>query len=397
MKLSDFKEEVYKCSGCGLCQSVCPVYKILKTECAVSRGKFKLLNAIINKNMNYSKKTLDIMELCLHCQACTEFCPSGIDAQKIIETAQHDMLQFGIFNLPKFIILQLLENRFYMGILKFFLDMVRKTGFIEFLAIFNFTKIKLLSEFFKVKVKSLEVTSNIKKTKKVLYFKGCINNYINPSCENAVKTVLDKTEIEITEADFKCCGLPYKSSGDFESFKKNAEYNLDLIPDDVDYLLFDCASCISSFKSYPDFLDEKYKEKALIIAKKIISIYDLLDKINYEPKANWKKYTLTIHYPCHTRNTKDKKIMAKLVKKIPNSKFVECENSDSCCGAAGSFIFSNPKISQAISTQKAENIIKSKADIVLTSCPACVLGLKQGLINKKSKIQVMNIIEFLAK
>ena len=73
-------------------------------------------------------------------------------------------------------------------------------------------------------------------------------------------------------------------------------------------------------------MDEKYKEKALIIAKKIISIYDLLDKINYEPKANWKKYNITIHYPCHTRNTKDKKIMTKLVKKIPNSKFVVHED-----------------------------------------------------------------------
>ena len=36
--------------GCGLCQSVCPVFKATQNECAVSRGKFNILNGIIKKS-----------------------------------------------------------------------------------------------------------------------------------------------------------------------------------------------------------------------------------------------------------------------------------------------------------------------------------------------------------
>jgi len=397
MKLKNYKEEVYKCSGCGLCQSVCPVYKILKTECAVSRGKFKLLNAIINKNFNYSKKTSKFMDLCLHCQACTEFCPSGIDAQKIIETAQYDMLEQGIFSYPKFAMIQILSNKFYMIIVKYIIEILRKTHIIEYLDIFKNKELSLLKEALTVKVEPLTSPSETKKKYKALYFKGCINNYINPSCENAVRKILDNTQIEIVEADFECCGLPLKSSGNFNEFKNIIKKNLALIDENVDYILFDCASCLSTFFEYENFIDKNDKKKFNKIKKKFISIYELLEKIEYEIEGPSEKQTVTFHYPCHTRNSKEQDIIKNILNKIPNTEYVESKESNSCCGAAGSYIVTNNKISKAISINKAENIINTNSNIVLTTCPVCVLGLKQGLLEKKSDIQVQQLIEFLAQ
>ena len=43
-KLSDYKEQINKCSKCGKCQEVCPIYKLTGNDCAVSRGKFVMLN-----------------------------------------------------------------------------------------------------------------------------------------------------------------------------------------------------------------------------------------------------------------------------------------------------------------------------------------------------------------
>jgi len=397
MKLNDYKEEVYKCSGCGMCQSVCPVYKVLKTECAVSRGKFKLLNAIINQDLKFSKKTLGIMDLCLHCQACTEFCPSDIDAQKIIETAQNDMRECGISHPVKLLTIRVLSSKFLMRILKVSLNVLRKTKLLEVLSILKCKKIELLKEFLQIKVQPIIQKSETEKKYKALYFKGCINNYINPSCENAVKKVLDKTEIEIVDADFECCGLPAKSAGDFESFKKLAIKNISLIDENVDYILFDCSSCLSTFYQYEQFLDGEFKEKFDKIKSKFVSIYQLLDKINYEYEADWKEYSVTFHYPCHTRGAQEKESITKIVKNLPNTKFVELNEANSCCGAAGSFILTNSKISEKISENKAENIVGTQADIVLTTCPSCVLGLKQGLLRKKSNMKVQQLIEFIAQ
>ena len=398
MKLDEFKEDIYKCSGCGLCQSVCPVYKILKKESAVSRGKFKLLNAIVNKDIKFSKKTLEFMDMCLHCQACSEFCPSGIDAQKIIETAQYDMLGCGIFNFPKIAVAQIFSRKIYLNLIKFFIRVLRITKVLDILCCFNFKKIKLLQAFLKINIPKIRQKSDKTKTIRALYFKGCINNYINPSVQNAVEKVLDKTEVEVIEAPFYCCGLPMKSAGDFESFIEVAKKNIDAISDiEFDYLIFDCASCKSTFLSYVQFLQDEYKEKAQNIVLKAIGIYELLKIIDYKPSKKLSKINVTCHYPCHTRFSNDKKIMAGLIKKIPNVEFVQMQDADSCCGAAGSFMFAQSSLSKQISAKKAENIIETDAQVVLTACPACFLGLKQGLLEKNNNTQVMQLVEFLAQ
>ena len=392
MKLNDFKEEIYKCSGCGQCQSVCPVYLAIKKECAVSRGKFKLLNAILNNDAKYSKKVLEFMDLCLHCNKCSAFCPSGINAQKIVETAQADMMSCGIFNTKKIFIARILSNKFLMKIGKFFINIIRNFRLLEAINLFNCPNNKLARYFLKIKSKPQKQTADKSKTVKALFFKGCINNYINPSSANAVKNILAKTNVEVIEADFNCCGLPLKSAGDFENFKKVARENLKTALEiDFDYLIFDCTSCKNTFLSYADFFENEEKEKFLSLNDKIVSIYELLDIIQFKPKANQEK--ITFHYPCHI-DQKEKNAIKNILK---NLNFVECENADTCCGAAGNFIFTNNKISKEISAKKAQDIINSEAQAVVTTCPSCILGLKQGLISEKSDIEVLSLIEFLDK
>ena len=45
--------------------------------------------------------------------------------------------------------------------------------------------------------------------------------------------------------------------------------------------------------------------------------------------------------------------------------------------------------------KKAKNIINTDADYVITTCPACILGLKKALKKAKSKTKVVSLLEFL--
>ena len=76
------------------------------------------------------------------------------------------------------------------------------------------------------------------------------------------------------------------------------------------------------------------------------------------------------------------------------------EEFDKCCGFSGEFAIKNPTLSAEISKKKAKNALNTKADYILTSCPACKLGLVQGLIELKSEnkefITVLNVVEFIA-
>ena len=73
-----------------------------------------------------------------------------------------------------------------------------------------------------------------------------------------------------------------------------------------------------------------------------------------------------------------------------------CDRNDGFCGFAGSFGIKNRKFSKQLSQIKAKNIAKTNADYVITTCPACILGLKQGLFLENNKTKVISLLEFLS-
>ena len=89
-----------------------------------------------------------------------------------------------------------------------------------------------------------------------------------------------------------------------------------------------------------------------------------------------------------------------IFQKCENIEYIEMEGYDDCCGFAGEFAIKNPKISKEISKKKITNALKTEADYIITTCPACVMGLTQGLITNKiftkKSPKILNLMEFLA-
>ena len=87
-QLIEFKEEIHKCSKCGLCQAECPIYKVTGNDCTVSRGLFMMLYGVLKGELKMSKVINQYLELCLKCGACAKSCPSGVSAVDIIVAAK---------------------------------------------------------------------------------------------------------------------------------------------------------------------------------------------------------------------------------------------------------------------------------------------------------------------
>ncbi|MFH1501235.1 MAG: 4Fe-4S dicluster domain-containing protein [archaeon] len=66
----EIKEIVSKCSRCGMCKAICPVFKIIREESVGPRGK-----AILLDNKVYDK----ILYECTLCKGCEEFCAQNIE------------------------------------------------------------------------------------------------------------------------------------------------------------------------------------------------------------------------------------------------------------------------------------------------------------------------------
>lgn len=357
-QLKDFEKELNKCSKCGLCQSACPLFKLTPNECTVSKGKFIMLHGVTKGDLKLSKNINKYLDMCLKCEKCNKFCPSGIDVCRILNTAKHEYMKTTLLSK----IINFLESKFIF------------TSFIKM-----FSKITRPFRPAKKDLKTPKTT--------VVYFKGCVNR-LCPRTDTYLDKILKNTDIKIIEPDFDCCGLPFLSEGNLERFEQAAKHNLELLNIDYDYIVTDCASCESTLLSYPSYIENSY-----IDTGKSINWGDLIAVKGIKFKFN-KPVKVTFHKPCHLKNDA---FLKQILKNCENVEYTEMEGYDDCCGFAGSFSIKNINLSKQISKNKAENIKQTNADYVITTCPGCLLGLNYGLFltnNKNTK--AISLLEFLA-
>lgn len=403
--LSDYKDEVHKCSKCGLCQSVCPVYKVTGNDCSVSRGKFIMLNGILKGDLKLNKNINKYIDMCLKCNACKNFCPSDIDARKIFTAVKSQYFNSVWYSKPVKIFQSRLVFNLFMNLVQiatylyrfFKVDKIIGNSYARSILQKSMIgkKIILANQFVggvDIQPSRLSLTPH-PEVLKVVYFQGCVNEYVNPRVKNAVENVLAKMGVNVIPVNFNCCGVPFLSSGNIEQFKKQAEYNLSQIPDGFDFFLTDCASCQGAFKDYENYIDdERLLEKLRKINEKSVNVVDFVIK-NAQYFQFTKKTTFTFHKPCHLESMK---FLPEFLSKAKNVEYREMKDWDVCCGLSGEFAMKNPQISAEISSKKANNALCTDADYIVTSCPACVLGINQGLIENNAQAEVLNFIEFVS-
>lgn len=368
-KLEDYSDEINKCSKCGLCQSVCPVYKITGNDCAVSRGKFIMLDGVLKGDLKLNKNINKYLDLCLKCNKCRDFCPSAIEVCDIFACAKGEYFKKSFTSK----IISFLQSKFVFNSFINLFRTVRKAG--------------MLRHFVSRNDRTFIHSASDKKFK-LLYFKGCVND-VFPKVENTLKKVLSNFDVEIIEKDFDCCGLPFLSSGNIDRFIDAAVHNSELLNDEYDYLLTDCASCAFTLGEYSKYIDNVKLPKQINIGEFIA---------NQNKKFIFDKpVKVTFHKPCHLE---DDSFIKVLFEKCENVEYIEMNDYTDCCGFAGEFALKNNKISREISKKKIQNALDTNADYIITTCPACVMGLTQGLIANNILLKtpkVLNIIEFLAK
>ncbi|MBM3234453.1 (Fe-S)-binding protein [Candidatus Pacearchaeota archaeon] len=82
----EVEEIVSKCIKCGMCKSLCPVFKIMREETLSPRGK-----AIILDKKVYDK----IIYECSLCKACEEKCPLNLKLCDALKKARKVLVESG--------------------------------------------------------------------------------------------------------------------------------------------------------------------------------------------------------------------------------------------------------------------------------------------------------------
>ncbi len=390
------KELLEKCVRCGSCRQVCPVFNVTKEEPSVARGKIFLADMINRGVVELDREAAEFFNLCTTCLRCAEICPVMVDYERIIIPARAQAVKK--FGLPpeKKLAVELFSNQ----------KLLNATTLLSSVTRFLFKRSKspqnrLLP--FKVprlgkvllpepKTKPFNKGQWFKAEKekaRITFFTGCMfNNFYTETAENVVK-VLNKLGYSVyVPKEQVCCGAPAFFSGDLETFKKLKNKNENILKGaGTNFVMTACATCGHILKS-------EYTVKA-------VEFIEILFE-NLEEIGKWKfpeRRRATWHHPCHiVRGQKiPRNYPIDVLKVLGNVEFVELEEADNCCGMGGSFKLSHPEISREIQLKKAKNIEKTKADLLITECPGCVMNIAEGLERVESNTAALHIADLLAQ
>jgi glycolate oxidase iron-sulfur subunit len=229
---------------------------------------------------------------------------------------------------------------------------------------------------------------------------GCIANISFARLNEATVRVLQKNGCDVTvPGDQTCCGALHVHSGLREDARALARRNIDaILPGNFDAILTNAAGCGSTLKEYHELLehDTAYAERAARFVSLMRDVNEFLASIDLNPAMKPVSATVTYQDSCHLlHGQKVKAAPRKLVRSVPGVTFRELPYSEICCGSAGIYNVVHPEMAQPVLAQKMDFVNKTKAEILVTANPGCLLQLRAGVAQHGHGQRVMHVVELL--
>lgn len=418
---SELIRDCSSCVKCGTCQFVCPVYAVRPEESMTPRGKMALVEAVSQGYIDGTARYKEYLETCLLCGACEEACPNNVETVSVMFRGRE--------NIPgkvRFRTIKGLVSKYLLGAVNLFRYVLKAGRTIQY---FLFRKIPAYSGMrrrFPMPVITSDRTLPTLARKfftdenkgqvakgdgpRVGMFTGCAANYFYTDVSEAMVGILRHLGATvIVPEDQVCCGLPALAGGAHSTVEGLAMRNLEAFERyDLDYIVTGCASCGSNMThNYADILeragaDEEMSRRFLSKFRDInvfLSDFDIMSRLRKIGDADLEPVKATYHHPCHLgrlQGVKEEPI--ELIQAMPGVEYVPMEEADRCCGLGGSFGVEHYDLSKEINDRKVRNIVQSGTDVIVTSCPGCIMHIRDGLNrNGYESIEVIHIMVLMER
>src|SRR4051812_22412839 len=411
------QEDLDKCVHCGLCLNACPTYRDLGLEMDSPRGRVYQMNAVA-AGAPITPAYIQHMELCLACRGCETACPSGVPYGRMIEAARSQievarsrkrsfaqrLKELAFRAIQSRTALQIAGAALYLYQASGLQWLVRATGILK-----PFGRLSSLEAL----TPPAEVPfffSNIGKTfaargerrYRVAFLAGCIANISFARLNEATVRVLQANGCDVViPAEQNCCGALHLHAGLKHQAESLARNNINAVdPSEFDAILTNTAGCGSTLKEYHQILqhDPAYADKAARFTAKMKDINEFLASIELNPAMGPVNGVVTYQDSCHlAHGQKIKAAPRKLLKSVPGLKLQEMPMSDLCCGSAGVYNVVQNEMAMRILERKMASIDITKASIIVTANPGCMIQLMAGSRIYGQHQEVAHVVQILDK
>ncbi len=349
-----FRDQVLRCSSCGFCRAVCPVFGLTKRPAFNARGKMLILKEVMDGNVELGDELVETLFQCTTCASCADQCPSGVNPPEIIKQVRKDMVHRGTCH-PAF-------------------DGMNR----------------VLEEYSNIYGEDEPEDFERERNKKAefVFFIGCVGSYREDEATLATLDILDHLKVDYTLIDEVCCSGALEDVG-FNVNQRLSQKNVDLIlATGAKTVITGCPYCSRAFKNKTEYSALKDAGIHIIHVSQFLKDFDLGVKTDQ---------LVTYHDPCDLgRHCDIYDEPREIIRRIaPN--FVEMRHSRAdalCCGAGGGVRGAFPKNSIAMARRRLAEVEEIGAEVVLTECNSCVHNLNNAKL-RAQKFKIYTTTQFL--
>jgi glycolate oxidase iron-sulfur subunit len=395
-------EKLSTCVHCGLCLPSCPTYLELGLEPDSPRGRIHLMRALEEGALDPTAEVIRHLDLCLGCRACETACPSGVRYGALIEAARPFVERVrparqrwlrralsAALTSPAVVraagaLLRPLAGRTSLG------RLARRTGSVAlaYVAALPAGSRAVLAEV-------LEPRGPSRGTAVLLT--GCVAGAAFSRTNLATALLLHRAGVRVVVPRMqRCCGALALHLGDVGRARALARRCADVLGGTTaDWVVSNAAGCGALLREYGDILPGV--AVAAAVAGRARDALDLLDEVDLPPPVHAVACTVAVHDPCHLAHAQGvRDQVRRLLAAVSGIRLVELDESDVCCGSAGTYNLTEPAMSRRLLDRKLDRIAASGADVVVAANPGCLLQIRAGAIRRGLAVRIEHPIDLLA-
>jgi glycolate oxidase iron-sulfur subunit len=366
------------CVHCGFCTATCPTYQLLGDELDGPRGRIYLIKQMV-EGAPVTRSTQIHLDRCLTCRACETTCPSGVQYGRLVEIGR---------KLTEEKVTRPLGQRLTRRLLATFVP--NSAVFTPTMRIgqhFRRVLPKKLRDKVPARQRPLEWPT-AKHPRKMLMLAGCVQPSMMPNVNIATARVLDALGVETVIApDAGCCGAIRLHLGFNDEALDDLRANIDAwwpyVEQGVEAIVMNASGCGATVKEYAHLLrhDPAYAERARRIVELTRDISEILPEFEEALTAITRRrsvHTVAFHPPCTLQHGQQ---VRGQVEHLLTALGVEVRlpaDSHLCCGSAGTYSLTQPRLSYALRDQKLERLHAQEPQLIVSANVGCIAHLQSG-------------------
>jgi glycolate oxidase iron-sulfur subunit len=219
-----------------------------------------------------------------------------------------------------------------------------------------------------------------------------------PETNAATARVLQQNGCEVVVPPSQvCCGAIHYHSGVEGPALDLARRNIAAFdPAQFDAIIVNAAGCGAMLKDYAHLLPGADHDAAEQFTAKVRDISEFLVALGPIKPTNALPMKVTYHDACHLCHGQQVRAQPRqLLAMIPGVELVPLEESEICCGAAGTYNLTQPEMSERLGVRKMDHLAATGAELVATGNVGCILQIARKIKERGSPMKVVHPVDLL--